>query len=624
MKTKDNGICVSISHSREIAIDSPLHIEVIVNTSMWNTNYCKVLFNRHMESPSIVRDLSVKYSTDTLKVYSLDISFNQLGNYYFFFVIDLNGVEKALKLDKTKSEVIVTDQWVESPYWKILITHDFQIPDWSRGIVYQLFIDRFNKADDREYPHQPGRSYQIWGHMVNWLRDSSGEFHNNDFFGGNLKGIEAKVPYLHRLGVRILYISPINFSILRYERYAATNHMEIDPDVGTFEDLKSLHETCLSYGIHIVLDMAFNHCHISNPMFQDAISNPDSPYRKWFKWNADGTPSFWFGFTDMPEFDENCKEYQDYIYGPENSVVALFAPFVDGFRLDLACFLIPITLRGVRNRANAFGPHVIYGEWWDRPDISVLGDQIDAPTYYPITNALYKYILYGYCDVLTDELQYMLDNYPQNTLDILLFSADTHDIIRALTILGKSQYMMSDYRRVWDIDQPPTIWHRNGKFYTDEFREFEFNNDELSPEEYEHAVALLKLFSVVQYFLIGNPCLYYGTEAGLFGWKDPFNRKCFPWGHEDQQLLDHFIKLGNFRNIFDSEKSLPRITYIDEHLLTFVRENAKNKVFVAINRSDNESRKLDIPDEFNGCERFSFNVDGDVIHPYGGIVILNK
>ena len=627
MKTKDNEISVSISHPKEIAINHPLQIEISVNSSLWKSNYCKVLFNRHMENPSIVRDLSVKYEGENIKVYSLDISFENLGNYFFYFLIDINGEEKALKLNREKTEVIITDKDIESPYWKILVTHEnFEIPKWAKGaIVYQIFVDRFFKSDKRDYPHLPGRNYRIWGHFVNWHRDSSGEFHNNDFFGGNLKGIEEKLPYLKELGVKIVYISPINYSLIRYERYAATDHMQIDPDVGTFEDLKDLHEACLSNGMHLILDIAFNHCHISNPIFKDVVSEPNSKYKAWFKTDSNGNISRWFGFMDMPEFNEYFKEYQDYVYGPENSVVAKFSKYVDGFRLDLGDLLEPITLEGIRNRANEFFPHIIYAEWWQHADISVFGKQIDATTCYPITNALYKYILFGYKDVLSSELQYIVDNYPQNSLDTLLFSLDTHDMIRSLTILGKSQYMKSDYRRVWAIDEPPSPWHRHDNFYTDEFREFEFYNDKLTAEEYDIAVKRLKIAALVQYFLIGNPCLYYGTEAGLYGWKDPFNRKCFPWGFEDSYLVNYFKQLGQFRNKFDSADSTPKITYIDEELLTFIRENASNKVFVAINRSNN-SREINIPDEFKNGEVLDFNYDSEnkVLYPYGGIVILKK
>lgn len=625
MKTKDNELNVCISHPIEIAVGKQLHIEIIVNASIWKTNYCKVLFNRHMENPSIVRDLSVKSEGNNTKVYSLDISFDMLGNYFFFFLMDINGEEKALKLNRDKTEVLVLDQHIESPYWKILVTNDFKVPEWAKGaICYQIIVDRFFKSEKRYYPPQPGRNYRIWGHYVNWHRDSTGEFHNNDFFGGNLKGIEEKLPYLHSLGVKIVYLSPIVYSVNRYERYAATDHMQIDPDVGTFEDLKDLHEACHALGMYLIIDFAFNHCHTSNPIFIDATTNPDSVYKDWFEYEHDGTPKWWSGYEDMPQFNEYNKGYQKYIYDSANSVVAKFAALCDGLRIDLGMLLESITKRGIRNRANMYGPHFVVGEDWDTVDISELGSGIDAPTCYTLSDPIYKYVLFGQTHLLVDSLQYLLDNYPQETLDSMLISMDTHDTIRELTILGKKQFMRSDYRRTWDIDIRPTPWHRNNTFYTDEFREWEFLNDKLTPEEYAHAVKDLKIISLIQYFLIGNPCIYYGTEAGLYGWKDPNSRKCFPWDNMDYNLVNHHMSLGNFRNKFYSAGSRPKVLYYDNELFVFKRGTGRNQVFCATNASESSSRKIIIPEEFRSKERFSIDANDDTLNPKGGIVILNN
>ena len=119
-----------------------------------------------------------------------------------------------------------------------------------------------------------------------------------------VKGIIEKIPYFKLLGVDVLYLSPINFSTFRYDRYAASNHLMIDPDAGTFEDLKELHDKANKNGIHIILDIAFNHCSIDNAFYVDAVTDPNSQYRDWFKRDNDGNISFWYGFTDMPEFNQ--------------------------------------------------------------------------------------------------------------------------------------------------------------------------------------------------------------------------------------------------------------------------------------------------------------------------------
>ena len=108
----------------------------------------------------------------------------------------------------------------------------------------------------------------------------------------------------------IAHNSPINFSTFRYDRYAATNHLMIDPDAGTFEDLDKLHKKANENGIHVILDIAFNHCSIDNPIFVDSIRNPNSKYKDWFKKDKDGRVVFWYGFKDMPEFNQQSKGYQ--------------------------------------------------------------------------------------------------------------------------------------------------------------------------------------------------------------------------------------------------------------------------------------------------------------------------
>jgi 4-alpha-glucanotransferase len=69
----------------------------------------------------------------------------------------------------------------------------------------------------------------------------------------------------------------------------------------------------------------------------------------------------------------------------------------------------------------------------------------------------------------------------------------------------------------------------------------------LSRHQYDEALQRLLMASFLQYTLPGSPSLYYGDEAGMEGYNDPFNRRTYPWGRENQELLTHHRNLGQLR-----------------------------------------------------------------------------
>lgn len=620
----NNNVTVKFEpKDRKIALGEELKIEVDIPKAVGKVEDCKVLFNREGENPSIIQKLQKTKEEEKFERYCTKVQFNQLGSYFFFFLVRIDGKEKAIKISRETNQAFITEG--ESPYWNVLIHNKFTVPDWAKGkIVYQIFVDRFYKSPNHTVEEQPKRKYRIWGENVNWERDEKGNFHNNDFFGGNLKGIEEKLEYLASLGVGILYLSPINYSTLRYDRYAATTHMEIDPDVGTFEDLDRLHKKALEKGIYIILDIAFNHCCSDNPIYLDAKNNPNSAYKDWFNRDENGNIKFWYGFNDMPEFNYWSSGYQEYVYG-EKGVIAKFSKFVDGFRLDLAESMPAFFLTGIRNRANKGKARFVVGEYWRDVELEVLGTGLDVPTCYTITNAALKFLVYGESEYLERKMKELVENYPQETLDSLLFSLDTHDIIRVMTIFAKKQYMRTGLMDIWKIDEPPSPWHKWYDYFdTDGFRRFEYENDELNPEEYQDAKNLLKVGTVLQYFYLGNPCVYYGTESGMYGWKDPFNRKCYNWEATDQELIKFYQESGNFRRKFVSVNCNPEVLGRDSELFIFKRENEQNSLYVAINRG-NRTREITVPVEFEGeREIFALNGTTEKLLPYGVIVILKS
>ena len=246
---KENIINVLVK--KEAEIDRDFEVKVEISKQVKKLGNCQVLFNREGESPSIIQQMK-KEESDKIK-YSTKVQLPKLGTYYFFFILEIDGKKVAIKISRATDKPFFLKPEEESPYWSVLVTQqDLGTPDWAKDkIVYQIFVDRFNKAEGYGSGKEPGRNYRIWGEMPDWRRNAKGEFHNNDFFCGNIKGIIEKIPYFKSLSVGILYLSPINECLYRYERYASTNHMKIDPDAGTFEDLKELHEKANENGIKV-------------------------------------------------------------------------------------------------------------------------------------------------------------------------------------------------------------------------------------------------------------------------------------------------------------------------------------------------------------------------------------
>lgn len=628
--TCDNEILVTISHTREIAINDVLQVNLKMPRSIGNIQVVKVIFNRQNENPCIIKEMHKTKEEDDFIEYEGMVSFapfHRFENYFFFFSLTVDGRELFIKINRdTKKPFITTG---ESPYWRILvIQNDFTVPEWSKNAVfYQLILDRFYKSPNRKCANIEGRNYRKWGEMPNWQRNSNGYFHNNDFFRGNLKGVEEKLDYLKNLGTDVVYISPINFSTLRYEHYAATDHTQIDPDAGNSEDLESLHTKANQKGMHLILDIAFNHCNSDNPIFQDALNNPNSIYRDWFYIHDDGTYEYWYGqFKDMPIFNQSSPGYQNYVYG-DNGVIEKFGPYVDGFRLDLGSELQPFFLEGIYNKARLIGLKLILGEYWHKADCRILGKGLDCVTNYPFTNAVLKYVAFGEADTLKNTVYEIIESYPQNTLDTMLNSLDTHDMMRVITILSL-KCVRRGYCNIWDIDKEPSQWHVQTAhgivFLTDAFRTFEFQNDKLLPNEYAIAIKRLKIAFMLMGTLPGNLCIFYGTEKGLHGFKDPFNRKCMDWENGDANLEEFFTKYLHFWKIYKGSKVDIDFLYMDSEIAMIEVKNSDYSMLTVINNTVMDI-KIDIPRKYIEASNktvFTENATEEILHGFGGISII--
>ena len=591
-----------------------------ISTDYGFIDEAKVIVNQQKRTNE--KEIRMCYITTekNMNIFTCEIPLESIGLHYFCVKITINGKTTWIKNDIQNKCAVITDE--DKPYWTITVYENwFEIPKWAQGkIMYQIFPDRFFQSDKYIPKEMPERVTKKWNEMPNWAPEEDGDIHNNDFFMGNLKGIEEKLDYIKQLGVGIIYLNPIFYSQSNH-RYDTSDYEIVDPYLGTNEDLKNLCDECHKLGIRVVIDGVFNHTGNDSKYFNEfgkfdtigAFQGEESPYYNWYKKSNNGNFEYWWGFKNLPVCDGNNEGWQNFIYGVDGIIDKWFALGIDGLRLDVADeltdeFIENVRIAVKRNKPDGF----IIGEVWDnaitkegygKQRTYLLGKGLDSVMNYPFTNAILKYIRFGRSDYLTETLDEILTQYPKEAVNSLMNSLSTHDITRAMTTLVGDGIQNSRFNWVWDVPYS---------------REWQYKRNELSSEKYEEAKQLMKLATTIQYFLPGNTCIYYGDEAGMYGYRDPFNRKCFPWNDIDNDLHDFYATLGKIknRNTFLSEAEF-RVLRADNDAFVFERflsdddndeymenrrrKHAKNRMLVAINRSDNEV-EIEIPETYENSK----------------------
>lgn len=518
--------------------------------------------------------------------YALHFTPEEPGLYFYQF--EVRGVNGPMCIapDKDGFGRLMSqssDRWQLTVYDGKMHTPDFL----KSGVMYQIFPDRFyNSGQPKEDVPADRHMHGDWYELPEYLPDENGEITNSDYFGGDLAGIAEKLPYLHSLGVRVLYLNPV-FEAHSNHRYNTADYMKIDPLLGKQEDLENLCAQAKALGMYVLLDGVFNHTGSDSVYFNlnrrygdgGAYNDPQSPYRTWYNFiRYPDEYESWWGFRTLPNVNENDEGYVDFICGENGVLRTWIARGVSGFRLDVADELPDSFLDRVCAAIKSAGREcAVIGEVWEDASTKVaygvrrrylLGKQLDSVMNYPFKEAILGYVRHGSCHQFFNTVMSILENYPKPVLDVLMNSISTHDVERALTMLAGE----------------PAGWND---------RNWQGQNHRLSEQRYEHGKKLMRLAAVLQYMLPGIPCLYYGDEAGLYGYKDPFNRLCYPWGREDQDLLELFTRLGALRTAYPylSTASFSALTVTPE-TAAFVRTGETGEFYTAVNRTSREQTVL--------------------------------
>jgi cyclomaltodextrinase len=487
--------------------------------------------------------------------------------FYYFFITTEEGAFPLYK-QGDDTNMNTGDVWQLS-----CVTTALPAPACLQGaVMYQIFPDRFARAGtcDTRGKLEPWWLHENTDDMPVYLPNERGEVLNNDFFGGNLRGILEKLPYLQELGAEILYLNPIFFAFSTH-RYDTCDYRRVDPLLGTEEDFAALCAEAHARGMKIVLDGVFSHVGSRSPYFQSAVSDPDSPYRPWFQFQhwPDRYTSWW-GITTLPCVNKLEPGYLDFIIDGEDSVAVHWLRLgADGYRLDVADELPDAFILRLKRRIREVNPEaILIGEVWEDASNKIAYDvrrryftdrELDSVMNYPWQKAILRYVR-GEDDgaELGARVMTLAENYPPDVLNACMTILSTHDTPRALTAL---------------ID--PTDADRA-----------ELARRHLSPEDRTRALRLLRAAAFLQFTLPGAPCIYYGDEAGMEGYRDPFNRRFYPWGREDEHLVRFYRSLAALKK---SSPALRRgaVTVMEagKGRVLLIRSSREQTVFACCNRS---------------------------------------
>lgn len=515
-------------------------------------------------------------SEDEYDVFRCEFRIHGRGLYFYWFRISARHGAFRLFRQGRHTNMEEGERWQLS-----VIPKSFTVPAaFQSRVMYQIFPDRFARegAVDLTDKLRPFCLRDDWGGTPEFRPDPrTGEVLCNDFFGGNFRGIESRLPYLHDLGVGIVYLNPICMAFSNH-RYDTADYKRPDPMLGTDEDFRALCQSAHRLGMKVILDGVFSHTGANSVYFDryDVFGNgacsagPASPYYEWYSFRRfPNQYECWWGFPTLPNVDELKQSYQDFIFGGDDSVLAHWLALgADGFRLDVADELPDEFILRLKQRLRQCKPDaLLLGEVWEDASNKIaygqrrryfVDGELDSVMNYPWREAIIAFLRRQDDGTALGEcVMRIAEHYPPQVLPALMNSLSTHDTARILTVLA-------------------------GEFDGDREAQARVR---LTEAQREQGFALLRQAAFLQFTLPGCPCIYYGDEAGMEGCKDPFNRGCYPWGHEDLRFVDFYRSLAQLKNQTPALQSgSVQVTEAGGGSIVYLRQSPEQTVVCCVNR----------------------------------------
>ena len=535
--------------------------------------------------------------------WSISLKITEIGLYFYSFYIENIGFVSCgyMEMGELTKEPI--------DFLLTVSTKNYQTPQWFKGgVMYQIFPDRFHKVGNM--PDIVGRVRRTdWGGLPSYKPNEKGKVLNNDFFGGNLAGIQEKLPYLKSLGVTIIYLNPI-FEAASNHRYDTSDYMKIDPFLGDEQSFDELIKSAENQGIRVILDGVFNHTGDNSVYFNKygqypslgAYQSKESPYFSWYSFKEfPDKYSSWWGIDILPEVNEHSVDYQNFIFGDEGVLKKWLRFGIGGYRLDVADELPDFFLKGLRKSVKEENPEaIIIGEVWEDASNKIAystrreylqGYELDSVMNYPLKDAIIRYMQTENASDLLHSIRVLINHYPKETLDCLMNILGTHDTARILTVLGG--------------------------IYCNNKEEMAQKSAYLSEKDKEKAIQQLRLAAVLQFTMPGVPCIYYGDENGMEGHIDPFCRQCFDWTNLNQELIAFYQKLGklreNYREIFATGDF--KEIYVENGFIYFKRNFGNKCVYIYVNNCS-KNYQIDLSEKHVDCLTNEIIENNIVVKPY--------
>ena len=538
----------------------------------------------------------------------------------------------------------------EENYYAFKIVPGFSTPEWAKGaVMYQIFVDRFyngdpdNDVEDREYIYIGSPSTKI----KDWNQPPA-EMDIHNFYGGDLQGVMDKLDYLQDLGVEVIYFNPLFVSPSNH-KYDIQDYDYIDPHYGKIVadggdvlpegardninatkyqkrtgDIRNLEASNQLFadlvsemhkrGMRVIIDGVFNHCGSFNKWMdreriyeqqpeypKGAYVSKDSPYRDYFHffdqrdeaWPYNKSYDGWWGHDTLPKLSyEDSPELEQYIMNIGKKWVS--PPYnVDGWRLDVAADLgcsneyNHMFWKRFRKEVKSANPDVlILAEHYGDPVEWLQGDEWDSVMNYdafmePLTwflTGMEKHSderrtdLWGNPDNFVGTMHHFMASMLTPSLQVAMNQLSNHDHSRFLTrtnhIVGRA--------------------HQVGV--------------KAAEEGINHAV--MRIAVTVQMTWVGSPTIYYGDEAGLCGFTDPDNRRTYPWGKENKELLEFHKEMIR---IHKTEKPLRKgsikLLKAEKNFLAYARFQGGEQIVVILNNSKELMQNVTVPVWYAGVPK---------------------
>lgn len=611
-------------------------------------------------------------STDIFDYYAVTITIGQENLCYSFRIV--SGEETVYY-----NQFGVTYEKIDE--YEFEIAPGFSTPDWAKGaVMYQIFVDRFYNGDpdndvtDGEYIYigEPTVQVKDWGRYPSALDVRS-------FYGGDLKGVLEKLDYLQELGVEVIYFNPLFVSPSNH-KYDIQDYDYIDPHFGVIvedggeplgeqvrenvyatkyqkrvTDRRNLEasnrlfielvEELHKRGMKVILDGVFNHCGSFNKWMdreriyegqegyqKGAYISADSPYRHFFdfmgstddQWPYNGRYDGWWGHDTLPKLNyEGSKELEEYILSIGRKWVS--PPYnVDGWRLDVAADLGHSKeynhefWKKFRKEVKKANPGaLILAEHYGDPREWLAGDEWDSVMNYDAFMEPVTWFLTGmekHSDEDREELNGNTDNFLRSMF---------HHMSHMLT--PSQQVAMNELSN-----------HDHSRFLT-RTNHMVGRAKDLGPEKAEECInlAVMREAVAIQMTWVGAPTIYYGDEAGLCGFTDPDNRRTYPWGRENQELIEYHKELIRIHKNYEVFRtgSLQWLVR-KENILAYGRFNDSDQFVVIINHGS-ELEEVRVPVWILGVPMESrmrrliysyeegYTTEYDELHVIDGEVVVN-